>query len=134
MQSAPARIVLLGTDNQDGTGSVTGTTGAGTAANPSTSRPVQVQNQGIGTFYFRSIGTTSGGTVLIEEADWGPQENTYSGTWSQLASIAASTFTGGAQLAYHPPNAAYGWIRVRISSTITGGGTIYVSLIAQSAG
>ncbi len=127
MQSAPARIVLLGTDNQDGSGSVTGVT-------TGTSRPVQVQNQGIGTFYVRGIGTTSGGTILIEEADWGPQEPPYTGTWSQIASIAASSVTGNQQLATHPENSVYGWVRARISSPITGGGTVYVTLQVQSAG
>jgi hypothetical protein len=134
MQSAPARILLLGTDNMDGSGTVTGTTGSGNAANPTTSKPVTIQNQGIGTFYFRGIGTTSGGTILVEEADWGPQEQPYTGTWSLVTTVAASSITGNQQFAYHPPNACYGWIRVRISSAITGGGSVYVSLQVQSAG
>lgn len=81
------------------------------------------------TIFYTSVGTTSGGTVILEEADYDPQtEKTYGGTWSQIESRAASTFTGGVTLANHLPISSYHWIRARISSTITGGGTISVSL------
>lgn len=119
------RTLLLGVENADGT--VTGVT-------TGTSQPVKMEGYGILSFYFRSVGTTSGGTILIEEADWGPQEGPYSGTWSQIASIAASSFTGGAQSANHISNSAYAYVRVRISSAITGGGTITAVLKAQAAG
>lgn len=73
---------------------------------------------------FTSIGTTSGGTVLIEESDL----PSYTGTWSQIASQAASGFTGGAKLCTHVQLGAGLWVRVRVSSAITGGGSIIVSL------
>lgn len=126
MNVAPTRILLLGTESSDGT--VTGVTALQSC------QPLYMPNFGIVTVFLRSVGTTSGGTVLIEEADWGTLEAPYSGTWSQLASIAASTFTGGAQAAYHITNSAYGYMRVRISSAITGGGTILVSMRAQGGG
>ena len=92
-----------------------------------TSRPVATEGRDEVAIYFQSTGTTSGGTLLIEEADYDPnQEPVYGGTWSQLASVAASSFTGGAQVAYHVSPNAYGFVRVRISSTITGGGTVKV--------
>ena len=117
MQSAPQRVLLLGTENADGT--ITGVTAT------QSSKPVPLDGRGKITVYLRSVGTTSGGTVIIEEADWGPLESIYSGTWTQLLSQAANGFTGGAQLAYHvPPDVEMGYIRVRISSTITGGGAI----------
>lgn len=122
MPISPRRILLLGTENSDGT--VTGTTGAGTLANPSTSQPIQADGRGLITIYLRSVGTTSGGTVVIEEASWGPAEPPYSGTWGTILSQAASGFTGTAQLPVHVPVAALAWYRVRISSAITGGGTI----------
>lgn len=74
--------------------------------------------------YYTSAGTTSGGTIIIEEAD----SEAYGGTWSQIESRAASSFTGGVTLAVHLPQAAYGFIRARISSAVTGGGTITVAL------
>lgn len=78
-------------------------------------------------YYLTSTGTTSGGTILIEEADWDPDtESIYTGTWSQIASIAASSFTGGAQVAYHVGPFAQAFVRARISSAITGGGSIQV--------
>lgn len=124
-QATSLRVLLLGTESSSA-GTVTGVT-------TGTSNPIDMALHGIVTIYLRSVGTTSGGTVLIEEADWGPWEAPYSGTWSQVASIAASTFTGGAQTAYHITDSAYGFVRVRISATITGGGTILASLRSRGA-
>ncbi len=122
-QVTSSRILLLGVENADST--VTGVT-------TGTSIPVLREVDNIISIYLRSIGTTSSGTVLIEEADWGPLEQVYSGTWSQIQSIAASTFSGGAQVALHITASSYGWVRVRISSAITGGGTI--TAVARSCG
>lgn len=118
------RVLLLGTENTDG--SVTGVT-------TGTSQPVDVSLHGVIAFAFRSIGTTSGGTVLIEEADWGPLEAPYSGTWSQVQSVAASTFTGGTEVTIHIVNSAYHYVRVRISSAITGGGSMTAVLLSRGA-
>lgn len=118
-QVTSARVLLLGVENADG--SVAGVTAG-------TSQPIQSFDQGLLTFYLRSVGTTSGGTILFEEADWGDKEAPYSGTWSQMQSFSASTFTGGTQLAYHPSDSSFGWVRARISSAITGGGTILISM------
>jgi len=125
---APDRMWLLGSDSiVNGVLTVTGVSAA------QASQPIDYKAHGIITIYLRSIGTTSGGTILIEEADWGPNEQVYSGTWSQIASIAASSFTGGAQTAYHVTDSSYGWLRVRISSAITGGGTILASMRSRGA-
>lgn len=82
------------------------------------------------TVYLTSVGTTSGGTVTIEEADWDVLNGQpYGGTWSTIGTpTAASTFTGGATVAIHLPASAYAWIRVRISGAITGGGTVSAAL------
>lgn len=119
MNTAPSRILLLGTENADGT--IAGvTTGA--------SQAINAPDLSLRTVYLTSIGTTSGGTILIEEADWADKSAPFSGTWSQVQSIAASSFTGGAQVAVHITPCAYGFLRVRISSPITGGGSILASL------
>lgn len=123
-QVTSLRAQLLGTVNSDGT--VTGVT-------TGTSRPIECSLHGIIAIYLRSIGTTSGGTILIEEADWAGTELPYSGTWSQVASISASSFTGGAQLATHLADSAYSHVRVRISSDITGSGTITAVLRSRGA-
>lgn len=124
MAVGPVRTLLLGTENADGT--VTGV-----SADETTSQPIKREGYGILTIYLRSIGTTSGGNVTIEEADWGPAEHVYSGTWSVLATVAASSFTGGAQVVYHVTECAYSYVRVRISDAITGGGTIMAVMHAQ---
>jgi hypothetical protein len=82
------------------------------------------------TVYLTSIGTTSGGTITIEEADWDPLSGVpYGGTWSIVGTaINASAFTGGATLATRLPVGAYGFLRVRISGAITGGGTVSAAL------
>lgn len=119
MNTAASRSMLLGLENADGT--LTGvTTGA--------SQPISAPELSLRVVYLTSLGTTSGGTVLIEEADWGPNTNQYEGTWSQVQSIAASTFTGNQTVAVHIAPCAYGFMRVRISSPITGGGSILASL------
>lgn len=92
-----------------------------------TSQPYDRTQFSLLSFFFESAGTTSGGTLLIEEADWDPlTEPDYTGTWSLIATVLASSFTGGAQIAYHLSPNNYGFTRVRISSAITGGGTVEV--------
>src|SRR5690242_12408275 len=73
--------------------------------------------------YFASVGTTSGGKVIIEEADWKDGDSVYTGTWSQIAEIDVSTFSGDEQYAYHfpSPDIAYAFVRARVSDAITGG-------------
>lgn len=79
------------------------------------------------TIVLQSTDTTSGGAVQIEEAYFRDDENAYSGTWSPLGSaINASSFTGGAQQHVHIQNYSIWALRVRISSDITGGGSISV--------
>jgi hypothetical protein len=77
------------------------------------------------TLTFTSEGTTSGGTILLEETDL----PAYTGTWSQLYSQAASGFTGSVKLCVHIELGAGMWIRARISSTVTGGGTATVTIV-----
>ncbi len=85
--------------------------------------PAQTQRA---TFYIEGTGTTSGGTVLLEECS----DESFAGTWSIIQTITASTqLTGGLCLAVHAP-AVYGVIRARISSAITGGGTIAMTILA----
>lgn len=123
-QVTSSRVLLLGVENADG--SVTGvTTGQ--------SVPLNRELDGVIVIVLRSVGTTSGGTVLIEEADWGPFEPVYSGLWSQVASVSASAFSGTAQSFQHIIDSAFGWVRVRISSAITGGGTIMASTRSRGA-
>lgn len=81
--------------------------------------------------YLTSAGTTSGGVVTIEEADWDPvSASAYAGTWSSITTVNASAFTGGVQSAYHLPGLAYANVRARISSNITGGGTVSAVIVA----
>lgn len=97
-----------------------------------TSQPLDRSEYPSLSFYFTSVGDTTTGNILIEEADWDPEtEAVYSGTWSQVATIATSTFTGGAQVAYHLSPNNYGFVRVRINTTVSSGGTIKV--VARAA-
>jgi hypothetical protein len=69
-------------------------------------------------------GTISGGTVIIESA----HASDYSGTWNELDSIDASTLSGGKLSGNTFPHVPGGFVRPRISSNITGGGTVTVRL------
>lgn len=94
-------------------------------ANATTSKPFQV----IGShkdvcLTYTSEGTTSGGNIIVEESDL----KSYTGTWSQIESRAASTFTGGVKLCVHVQLGAGLWVRARVSSAITGGGTATVTI------
>ncbi len=77
------------------------------------------------TVVLQSTGTTSGGTVSIEEAYYNLDagDPVYAGTWSVIQSVNANSFTGTVQLVEHYVG-SYWAVRVRISSTITGGGTV----------
>ncbi len=120
----PAHVLLLGTKNADGT--ITGvSTGTG--------QPFKRAGAGIITIVGESVGTTSGGIVLIEEAALN-EAGAYNGTWSLVQTMTASDFTGTAQKAYHLSNSAIDGIRARVSSTITGGGTVIIHMLSQSAG
>lgn len=91
--------------------------------------PVDVSEYRYVTVFYTSVGTTSGGTVILEEATYDrTTDPIYGGTWSQIESRAASTFTGTVTLANHLAPSAYHWIRARISASITGGGSISVVL------
>jgi len=76
------------------------------------------------TLTFTSEGTTSTGNIIVEESDL----PSYTGTWSQLHSQAASGFTGNAKLAVHIQIGAGMWVRARINTTIGGGGTATVTI------
>ena len=120
ISTAPFRALLLGTDTA---GTYAGVTAIGS------SRPIDASSYSLLTFYLTSIGVTSGGTVIIEEADWDPAiDMPYSGTWGALQTISASTFTGGATLPVKISPNCYGFVRVRVSATITGGGSVVATL------
>lgn len=74
------------------------------------------------TIVLQSSGTTSGGTVSIEES-FTDTEVQYAGTWSVIQSVSASDFTGTAQKVIHVTGSVWD-LRVRISGTITGGGSV----------
>ncbi len=117
---APFRKVLLGSP----TLGVSGVT-AGTSA------PINCAGYTYLTVFYTSFGTTSGGTLILEGADYSDEplhDTPYGGTWVQIESRAASSFTGSVQLAFSIPPAAFGWIRVRISSAVTGGGSVMVTM------
>lgn len=73
---------------------------------------------------YTSEGTTSGGNLKIEESDL----PSYTGTWSEIHTQAASGFTGGAKLCVHVELGAGLWVRARVSDAITGGGTATVTI------
>ncbi len=106
----------LGTTDSGGT--VTGVTTGNGGIYPLHSRNART------TIVLQSIGTTSGGTISIEEAYYPSSIGvSYAGTWSVIQAVSASSFTGTAQLVVHVMAPVWA-IRTRISSTITGGGTV----------
>lgn len=89
------------------------------------------------TFYVTGTGTIASGVVSFEEAASvieglvQPVKGEATGGYSVIQTCTAADVTGGAQKAYHsPPNAAYQYVRARISTAIGGGGTVTVTLVA----
>ena len=102
---------------------------AGSGVTAGTSDPIDCSGYRFITIYYESIGTTSGGTIILEEACYSAQplhNGPFGGTWSQIESRAVSSFSASVQLANHLTPSAYAWLRVRISSAVTGGGSIRV--------
>ncbi len=85
------------------------------------------------TIAIQGTGTTSGGTLTIEEAvynmdipsDGFPITGVYAGTWSSLQVVNASDVSTGKQEVIHLTGSFWA-VRCRISSDITGGGTVSV--------
>lgn len=72
--------------------------------------------------YLYGSGTVSGGTVVVEEA----HSSSYAGTWGVLQSVTASTLNGALQAVHVAGQVAT--LRIRVSSAITGGGSVGVEV------
>ena len=111
LTQGPLRVVLL-TDKTSGM-----------------SMPIDVSHYSNVTIYLKGEGTISAGTLIVEEADY---VDAYAGSWSDITGdvpIDCTEVTGGAQKAYQVPIGAYGYLRARIGTTISGaGGSISVVL------
>lgn len=91
------------------------TTGTGAAIDCSDSQII--------TLFITGAGTITGGTLVIEESD----KSTFSGTWSTVQTFSLTVLSGGAVLAFHQQG-AFGYLRGRLTSNVTGGGTITVTV------
>lgn len=94
--------------------------------------PIYMPGRSLLALTLQSAGTTSGGNITIEQASY-PPDVPYTGTWSTILVVAASSFTGGAQKTINIDGLAGTWVRPRISDAITGGGTISAFLEAAGA-
>jgi len=104
------------TPNSDVTKSLSAaTTGTGRAIPLSDCRQIS--------WFIEISGTVSGGTIIIEHAE----QIDYAETWQQLDSITAANITAGTEGSgtFAGP---VGFVRARISSNITGGGSITARL------
>jgi hypothetical protein len=126
-QVSSSRALILGTETPNQLTPVAGVTTGQSSA-------ILRDQDGVLSFYVRGIGTITGGTLIIEEADWNQFIDVdYTGTWSQIQSVTLSTLSGGAQLSIHITDSSYGFVRARISSTVTGGGSITVAVRSRGA-
>lgn len=112
---APLRVVLF----------------TGASADETTSQPIDVSGYTQLVMFQKGTGTVSSGVITIEEADYGPTDMPYGGTWSSVTTLDPTQVSGGAQQAYHfSSNRAYGVVRGRISPAIGGGGSVELVLRA----
>lgn len=101
-----------------------------------TSKWVDVRGRTAIAFYVSSTGTTSSGVITLEETNYvaDPNDNKevqlYDGTAGTIATVNASTVSGGAMSSVKAPIGAYAFVRARISTVIGGTGSISVGLVA----
>lgn len=100
-------------------GTVSGNTVTGVTTG--TSIPVNVSALEYYAFHIRVQGSTPGaGTLIIEEASWNPQTMAiYTGTWSPIQTITATSLVGDAEFVAHFFSEATHFVRIRIGTTIT---------------
>lgn len=81
--------------------------------------------------YVSGSDTIASGVLSVETADYDPQivTNGYAGTWSTITTINAADVTGGATKMVSLTPAAYGFIRVRITTVIGGGGSVSATVV-----
>lgn len=98
---------------------------------------IDVRGKAYLVFYCSSTGTTSGGVISFEEAapanfttNSPPVFGATTGSYSVITTKNASDFSGDKQVAVHATVAAYCFVRARISTAISGGGTVSVGLVA----
>lgn len=77
--------------------------------------------------YMTGSGTISGGVAVITEA---PTAN-YAGTWSTVLTLDPTDVSAGKTQGNALPAGAYNFLRVEITSTITGGGNVSFRLAAN---
>lgn len=77
------------------------------------------------TFYVRSNGTTSGGTLVLETA----LTKDYAGTWAPLATTINASASSADKTLITQVLGPLRWVRARIATTITGGGTLSVEAV-----
>ena len=92
------------------------TTGTGTGV----VIPISAHNPRV---HMRAAGTITGGTVVLEEAS----VPTYTGTWSTLYTYTPTT---DSEQVIHILGTV-GAIRTRVTSNITGGGTVTAELVSD---
>lgn len=106
-------------------------------ASGTTGQPINCFGYSTLTAYVKGTGTIGAGVITFEEAHFNPStESGYAGTWSAITTYAAIGVTGGVQAAVHFPGGggspgpyAYAFVRARITTSVTGGGSVTVDLV-----
>lgn len=78
------------------------------------------------TIWVRGNGTISGGVISIEEC----RDPEYASTWSLSATVTASDLTGDKEMKVNLAACTFRAVRGRISTTITGGGSVDIVIEA----
>lgn len=93
------------------------------AVTTGTGEPLALNSCKQGSWTTVTDGTVSGGTIVIEQAS----TRDYAGTWYVLDTIDAANAAAGTE-GYGTYPGVIGFLRPRITSDITGGGTVSVYL------
>lgn len=77
------------------------------------------------TLYVTGIGTTSGGSIQWEAA---PTKD-FSGTWSPIGAAVVASTVNSSKTLFTQALGPHKWVRARITSDITGGGSVNCEIV-----
>lgn len=119
MNVAPRRVILLGTENADGTVS-------GTSGNPNIGPWVDCTGFGKLAIFTNVVGHSTAGVLAIEEADWGAVTNPYSNTVFLSTSVDLTTLTSA--ITVNRLTGSFSYVRANLTTTPSSNGKVFVSM------
>lgn len=98
-------------------------------ADETTSAWVNVRGRTAPKFYLTGLGTTSGGVITLEET-MPRADGSWPATPVAITTVNATDISADVQKIYQATAGPYAYVRARVSTAISGGGSVTVGVIA----